>query len=59
MKTSKEIVGDLRHLFSKVDWGKSFLDARAVTIMNEVFSDIRGLDSKSGKARKVVIKDGR
>ncbi len=25
---------DIKHLFNKVDWGKSFLDADAVKLMN-------------------------
>jgi hypothetical protein len=31
-----KIVEDLNYLFSKINWGDSFLDARAVSIMNEI-----------------------
>jgi len=42
-KSWKEIKEDINYLFSKIDWGKSFLDAKAVTIMNEFIADIEKL----------------
>ena len=44
MKTTKEIREDLNYLFSKIDWKKSFLDAKAITIMNEIGKDIQELE---------------
>jgi len=51
MKTEKEylqdkilkINEDLAYLFSKINWDTSFLDARAITIMNEIRSRINNL----------------
>ena len=47
IKTSKEIVEDLDYLFQKVNWDKSWLDSKAIVIMNEVFFDIKRLDRKA------------
>lgn len=47
-KTADEINKNLDYLFSKIDWGKSALDAEAITIMNEVCSDIKALEKKDG-----------
>lgn len=42
MKTDKlkEIQEDIDHLFSKINWGASFLDGKAAAIMNELKSSI-------------------
>ena len=40
MKTKKEIIEDIRYLFSKINWGQSFLDAKAIDIMNTLTRDI-------------------
>jgi hypothetical protein len=34
--TADKINKDIEYLFSKIDWGESFLDARAVDIMNNL-----------------------
>lgn len=46
MKTAAEIIEDLEYLYSRIDWGKSFLDARAIRIMNSLPDDIRNLEDK-------------
>jgi hypothetical protein len=46
MKTAKEINEDLSYLFSKINWGLSNLDAKAVTIMNEIGKDIKMLEKQ-------------
>jgi hypothetical protein len=43
-KTAKEIRENLNYLFSKISWEHSFLDAKAVTIMNEIGQDIMNLE---------------
>ena len=43
IKNWKEIKEDINYLFSKINWGASFLDAEAITIMNEFVSDIEKL----------------
>ena len=40
MTTSEKI----EYLLSKVNWGASFLDAQAITIMNEVIPEIKTLE---------------
>lgn len=45
-KTAKEIRENLNYLFDKINWGSSFLDAKAVTIMNEIGQDIINLEKK-------------
>lgn len=47
MVTAKEIIQDLSYLHSKVNWGTSFLDAKAITIMNEFSEKIRKLEKQS------------
>lgn len=44
MKTAKEINQDLAYLFSKINWADSWLDAKAVTIMNQIGKDIKELE---------------
>jgi hypothetical protein len=46
MKTKEEIIEDLNYLFSKINWGTSFLDAKAITIMNEISKDIKELKNE-------------
>jgi hypothetical protein len=44
MKTRDEICKDIDYLFSKINWGTSFLDAEAIQIMNSLKTDIRSLE---------------
>lgn len=44
-KEIEKINEDLGYLFDKINWGDSFLDAKAVCILNE----IRGRISKLGE----------
>ena len=46
MKTTKEINEDIAYLFKKINWGSSFLDAKAVEIMNNLGKDIIELEKK-------------
>lgn len=41
MKTQAEVLADIDYLFSKINWGSSFLDAKAIRIMNELPNSIR------------------
>lgn len=54
MKTLKE---KITYLFSKINWGASFLDAEAVTIMNTIGSDVEQLklerDIALGEVNKI------
>ena len=43
-KTAEEVNEDLKYLFGKINWGASNLDAKAITIMNEIPKDIRNLE---------------
>ncbi len=43
MKTKEQINEDIAYLFSKINWGTSFLDAKAVQIMNSLKQDINNL----------------
>jgi len=44
MKTADEIIEDMDYLFSKVNWAKSFLDAKAIAIMGNLSTDIKLLE---------------
>lgn len=39
----------LNYLFSKINWGRSHLDARAVEIMNTIGAEIDELEDKAFK----------
>ena len=43
---AKQINEDLDYLYSKINWGASFLDSKAVTIMNELSGKIRDLEKQ-------------
>lgn len=63
MKTADQITKDLSHLFSKINWGKSALDAKAIEIMNTIGTDIKALENNSNKITrnrkdKTVIASG-
>ena len=42
----KQTREDINYLFSKIDFGKSFLDSKAITIMNEFWKDIIEADKE-------------
>ena len=42
-KTKAEIIKGIGYLFSKINWGASFLDADAVQVMNTLTKDIQAL----------------
>ena len=42
-KTKTQILEDIKYLFSKINWGSSFLDAQAVGIMNTLSQDIQAI----------------
>ena len=46
MKTAKEINEDIEYVFGKINWGTSFLDAKAIKIMNELRQHILILGGK-------------
>ncbi len=48
-KSFEEIKKEINYLFSKINWGASFLDADAVRIMNEFVSDTEKLIERSAK----------
>ena len=48
---------DLEYLFSKVNWGASFLDAQAITIMNEFWKNINESDKEFIKRLKLGVWD--
>ena len=50
--TAKKINENIDYLFSKIDWGRSWLDAEAVTIMNNLRKDINALEEQSNAKRK-------
>lgn len=53
IKSWDKVREDIKYLFSKINWGQSFLDAKAVTIMNEFVSDIdKLLNNKKIYAKK-------
>ena len=43
-KRIKEIEKDIDYLFKKINWGASFLDAKAIEIMNTLKQKIRNLE---------------
>lgn len=43
MKNKDEIIKGIQYLFSKINWGSSFLDAEAIQIMNTLTRDIQSL----------------
>ena len=50
--TAKEINKDFKYLCSKVNWGSSFLDAEAVTIINELTGKVTQLEKEKIDAEK-------
>lgn len=52
MITAKEINEDLDYLYSKINWGASFLDSKAVTIMNELSGKIRDLEKQHEQGQR-------
>lgn len=52
MITAKEINEDLNYLYSKINWGASFLDAKAVTIMNELSGKILDLEQQHDQGQR-------
>lgn len=47
MNEEKTICEQLNYLFSKINWGSSFLDAQAITIMNTIGSKIDMLEAEA------------
>jgi len=47
--TAKEIIDDWRYFCTKINFGASFLDAKAVRIMNELTSKIKKLEIQGNK----------
>jgi len=47
MITAKQINEELDYLYSKINWGTSFLDSKAITIMNELSGKIRDLEKQN------------
>ena len=43
---------DIKYLFSKIDWGNSFLDAKAIGIMNSFWKDITDSDKEAVRLLK-------
>ena len=43
-KTKEEIIRDIQYLFSRINWKESYLDAKAIGIMNTVTMDILNLE---------------
>jgi hypothetical protein len=50
--TAKKINENIDYLFSKIDWGRSWLDAAAITIMNNLRKDINALEEQSNAKSK-------
>jgi len=42
----KKTSGDIKYLFSKINWSNSFLDAQAIKIMNEFWKDVIDADKE-------------
>jgi len=42
----KKTAEDIEYLFSKIDWKNSFLDAKAIQIMNEFWKDVIDADKE-------------
>jgi hypothetical protein len=45
-KKREKLREDIKYLFDKIDWGASFLDAKAIQIMNEFVKDIEDADKE-------------
>ena len=50
----KQTREDIKYLFSKVNWGEGFLDAKAIKIMNEFWKDVIDADEEFIKLLKEV-----
>lgn len=46
-KTAKAIIEGINYLFERINWHHSFLDAKAIDIMNNLSSDIKNLEKKT------------
>lgn len=44
-KTAKEIIENIKYLFGRINWRHSFLDAKAICIMNNLSKDIKNLEN--------------
>lgn len=53
MKQLDSVLADIEHLFGNINWGQSYLDARAARVMNEIFDDIRKL-AKGGEKGEII-----
>lgn len=42
-RKQRELIDGISYLFKKIDWGRSNLDAKAVTIMNNLSANIKAL----------------
>lgn len=47
--TAEEINNNISYLFEKIDWGKSWLDSKAIDIMNNLSKNIKKLEEQSRK----------
>lgn len=57
MKETKQIKENIDYLFSKINWGDSALDAKAITIMNTLKKDIDEAVYNSGVVIFENVKD--
>lgn len=53
--TKADINSNIDYLFKKINWGSSFLDAKAIQIMNELKSDIAKLETLPEVAEDEVL----
>ena len=44
MNSKKEIIEEWNYFCTRIDWGKTFLDARAIRFMNEFPKDLMELE---------------
>jgi len=50
--TAKEIIEDLKYFYTKINFGASYLDAKAVTIMNEIEGKIIKLEKEKNDRQR-------
>ena len=58
MITEDKIIEDIKYLFSKINWSASFLDAKAINIMNILCAEVGRIKQEERQRLKKLLNDG-
>ena len=57
MITEDKIIEDIKYLFSKINWSASFLDAKAINIMNILCAEVGRIKQEEHQRLKKLLND--